>query len=132
MIDEPDETALIEQYGFDRARQIRRDSIWQNIKDFGRPKNYQHNVNVSYNLPVRYLPFFGDWVTAKAQYTGGYNWTAAALNVDSLGNLIQNNQNRSGNVDLNLEKLYDKVPYLGKINRGAKARPGRPSTPTVS
>ncbi|MCB9296154.1 MAG: cell surface protein SprA [Lewinellaceae bacterium] len=129
VIDEPDETALVEQFGIDRAREIRRDSIWENIKNFGRPKNYQHNLNVSYNLPVRYLPFFGDWVTAKVQYTGGYNWTAAALNVDSLGNLIQNNQNRSGNVDLNLEKLYDKVPYLGKINRGAsKARPGRPSS----
>ncbi|MCB0587055.1 MAG: cell surface protein SprA, partial [Phaeodactylibacter sp.] len=128
VIDEPDEAALVEQYGFDRAREIRRDSIWQNIKNFGRPKNYQHNVNVSYNLPVRYLPFFGDWVTAKANYTGGYNWTAAALNVDSLGNLIQNNQNRSGNVDLNFEKLYDKVSYLRKISRGNNARPGRKPT----
>lgn len=128
VIDEPDETALIEQYGFERARQIRRDSIWQNIKDFGRPKNYQHNVNLSYNLPVRYLPFFGDWVTAKANYTGGYNWTAAALNVDSLGNLIQNNQNRSGDVDLNFEKLYDKMPYLRKISRGASPRQERPAT----
>ena len=127
VIDEPDELALIEEFGFDRAREIRRDSIWTNIKDFGRPKNYQHNFNVSYNLPVRYLPFFGDWVTTKVQYQGGYNWTAAALNVDSLGNLIQNNQNRSANVDFNLEKLYDKVPYLRKISRGANARPGRPS-----
>lgn len=129
VIDEPDETALIEQFGFDRAREIRRDSIWENIKNFGRPKNYQHNLNVSYNLPLRYLPFFGDWITAKAQYSGGYNWTAAALNVDSLGNLIQNNQNRSGNVDLNLEKLYDKVPYLQKINRGGNRNQGRRPTP---
>ncbi|MCB0555968.1 MAG: cell surface protein SprA, partial [Phaeodactylibacter sp.] len=43
VIDEPDELALVEEFGIDRARQIRRDSIWKNIVDFGRPKNYQHN-----------------------------------------------------------------------------------------
>jgi cell surface protein SprA len=125
VIDEPDETILLENFGFDEARRIRNDSIWENIKDFGRPKNYQHNLSLSYNLPIKYLPFFGDWVTAKAQYQAGYNWTAAALNVDSLGNIIQNNQNRSGNVDLNLEKLYDKVPYLRKINRGGSGGSNR-------
>ncbi len=125
VIDEPDELALVETYGIDRARQIRRDSIWKNIQDFGRPKNYQHNISLSYNLPIRHLPFFSDFVTAKVQYTGGYNWAAAALNVDSLGNVIQNNQNRTGNLDLNFEKLYDKVPYLRKINKGkTPARPG--------
>ncbi|HQU58385.1 MAG TPA: cell surface protein SprA, partial [Saprospiraceae bacterium] len=129
VIDEPDELALVEEFGIDRARQIRRDSIWKNIVDFGRPKNYQHNISVSYNLPVRYLPFLNDFVTAKVQYTGGYNWSAAALNVDSLGNVIQNNQNRTGNLDFNFEKLYDKVSYLRKINKPkAPARGGRPPT----
>ena len=127
VIDEPYETQLIEDFGFERARQIRRDSIWTNIQQFGRPKNYQHNLNVSYNLPLRHLPIVGDMITAKVQYTGGYNWAAAALNMDSLGNVIQNNQNRTGNVDLNFEKLYDKIGYLRKINRGkAAARPTRP------
>jgi cell surface protein SprA len=125
VIDEPDETELIEDFGFDQAQQIRRDSIWENIKNFGRPKNYQHNISVGYTLPLKYMPFLGDWVTAKVQYQAGYNWTAAALNVDSLGNIIQNNQNRTGNVDLNLEKLYDKVPYLRKINKGSGASNNR-------
>jgi cell surface protein SprA len=127
VIDEPYETQLIEDFGFERARQIRRDSIWNNIQQFGRPKNYQHNINASYNLPLRHLPIVGDMITAKVQYTGGYNWSAAALNMDSLGNVIQNNQNRTGNVDLNFEKLYDKIGYLRKINRGKQpARPTRP------
>jgi cell surface protein SprA len=127
VIDEPDEVELLELYGFDQARTIRRDSIWENVKDFGRPKNYQHNISLGYNLPIKYLPLFGDWVTAKVQYQAGYNWTAAALNVDSLGNVIQNNQNRSGNLDLNLEKLYNKVSYLKKIDRGgSKAKSRNP------
>jgi len=129
VIDEPDETQLIEDFGFEEAKRIRQDSIWENIKDLGRPKNYQHNLNLSYTLPIKYLPFFGDWVTAKAQYQAGYSWTAAALNMDSLGNVIQNNQTRSGNVDLNLEKLYDKVPYLRKINRGNSGGSNRRTAP---
>jgi cell surface protein SprA len=115
VIDEPFQAALVEQFGFDRARQIRRDSVWENIKDFGRPKNYQHNISVGYNLPVRHLPIIGEFVTAKVQYNGGYNWTAAALNLDSLGNVIQNNQSRSGDVDIDLEKLYSQWDYLNKI-----------------
>ena len=127
VIDEPDEAALLETFGFDEARQIRRDSIWTNIRDFGRPKNYQHNFSIGYTLPLKYLPFVGDWMSVKTQYQGGYSWTAASLNVDSLGHIIQNNQNRSANVDLNFEKLYDKVPYLRKINRGSSSAGRKPS-----
>lgn len=132
VIDEPDETFLVENFGFDRAREIRRDSVWTNIQQFGRPKNYQHNISVSYDLPIKNLPFFGNWVTAKVQYLGSYNWTAAALNVDSLGNVIQNTQNRTADLDFNFERLYDKVPYLSKINkpkRAAGRQPTRAPTP---
>jgi cell surface protein SprA len=124
VIDEPFQTALVEEFGFDRARQVRRDSVWENIKDFGRPKNYQHNISVGYNLPVRYLPIIGEFVTAKVQYNAGYNWTAAPLNLDSLGNVIQNNQSRSGDVDINLEKLYGQWDYLNKIQGRGGARGG--------
>jgi cell surface protein SprA len=123
VIDEPNQSPLVEQFGFDQARQIRRDSVWENIKDFGRPKNYQHNISVGYNLPIRHLPIIGEFVTSKVQYNAGYNWTAAALNLDSLGNVIQNNQSRSGDVDINLEKLYGQWDYLNKIQgRGGSRR----------
>jgi len=120
VIDEPNEAALVEQFGFDRAKEIRRDSVWENVKNFGRPKNYQHNISVGYNLPIRHLPILGEFITAKVQYNGGHTWTAAALNLDSLGNTIQNNQTRSGDLDIKLEKLYGQVDYLQKIDRGKK------------
>jgi cell surface protein SprA len=127
VIDEPDEIILLEQ-GNDESRRedIRNDSIWTNIRNLGRPKLYQHGVNVSYTLPLRYLPYM-DWVQVRGQYQGGYSWNAASLNVDSLGNIIQNNQNRQLSADLNFDKLYDEFAFLKKINR-----PGRPARPAAA
>lgn len=124
-IDEPDEIRMLEDPTIQDIQQYRRDSIWSNIKDLGRPKLYTHNVNASYNLPIRHLPYM-DWVQVRAQYNATYSWTAAALNVDSLGHTIQNTQKRQISADLNFEKFYDKIPFLKKINR--PARPSRGSS----
>ncbi len=123
VIDEPDENRILEDPTIPDAEAFRRDSIWQNIKRFGRTKNFQHSFNISYTAPTRFIPLM-DWVQVKGQYQGQYSWTAAALNVDSLGNVIQNAQTRQVNADLNFEGLYNKVPYLQKINgRGSNRRP---------
>lgn len=112
----------------------RRDSIWTNIRNLGRPKNYQHNASINWNVPLRFFPFM-DWMTVKASYTAGYIWTAQSLklqNLDAgdyqevvnsrhLGNVIQNNNIRQINGDFDLAKLYDKSKYLSKINK-----PGKP------
>ncbi|MBK7871162.1 MAG: cell surface protein SprA [Saprospiraceae bacterium] len=135
VIDEPDELWMLENVDRANIKQFRRDSIWNNIKDLGRMKNYRHNITVSYQLPIRLLPFM-DWVQARASYQADYSWTAAALNVDSLGNIIQNNQTRQISVDLNFANLYNKFDYLKKIDRPAPAttpgatrtRPGAPPT----
>lgn len=116
VIDEPDEIAIREDPTITDVNQFRRDSIWSNIKDLGRTKNYRHNLVLSYQLPIRYLPFM-DWVQARAGYRADYSWTAAALNVDSLGNLIQNSQERQFSVDLNFVNLYNKFDFLKKIDR---------------
>lgn len=129
VIDEPDEIVLLEQFDGETRRDIRNDSIWTNIRNLGRPKLYQHGVNVSYTLPLRYLPYM-DWVQVRGQYQGGYNWNAASLNVDSLGNIIQNNQTRQISADLNFDKLYDEFAFLKKINR--PARPTRPGAPAAA
>lgn len=123
VIDEPQEIDLIEDPTVTNIKKVRRDSIWTNIKQLGRTKNYGHNISLSYNLPLRYLPFM-DWVQVRANYQADYSWTAASLNVDSLGNFIQNSQNRQVNVDLSFDKLYDEVEFLKKINRGKRPQRG--------
>ncbi|MCH2081645.1 MAG: cell surface protein SprA [Saprospiraceae bacterium] len=122
VIDEPDEVKMLEDPTITNIEQFRSDSIWTNIRNLGRTKNYRHNINVSYNVPLKNIPFIGELMTLKAQYQGSYNWTAAALNTDSLGNIIQNSQNRQVNLDLNFEKLYNSIPYIKDINRGGKKR----------
>jgi len=117
VIDEPNEITLIEnQPLIGDINKFRRDSIWNNIRQLGRPKLYRHNINVTYTLPIRHLPFM-DWVQVRAQYQAEYSWNAAALNVDSLGNVIQNSQNRQIGADLNFDKLYGQFAYLRAIEK---------------
>ncbi|MEZ4964726.1 MAG: cell surface protein SprA [Saprospiraceae bacterium] len=115
------------------SKQERRDSIWSNIKKLGRPKNYVHNASLNWTLPMKLIPYM-DWITVKASYSAGYTWTAQSLklqNMDagtfqnevnsrSLGNVVQNNNVRQINGDLDFSKLYDKSKYLSKINKPAK------------
>lgn len=112
------------------TEQERKDFVVENIRDFGRPKNFQHNFNVNYNVPTKLIPIL-DWINVKAQYSGNYAWNAASLNAVHLGNIIQNQQNRSLTGDLNFEKLYNKSKYLKQINspkRGGKKTTKKPSS----
>ncbi|MFK7932233.1 MAG: cell surface protein SprA, partial [Saprospiraceae bacterium] len=113
VIDEPEEVDF--ETGEIVDPEFRKEVILDNIRDFGRPKNYQHQLSLNYTLPFKYFPFL-DWINVKAQYSGNYNWAAASLNTVGLGNVIQNQQTRSINGDLNFEKLYGYSKYLKKIN----------------
>lgn len=135
VIDEPDETQMLERsllpptdpnYIADIG-QYRRDSIWQSLRDFGRTKSYQHNLSLTYNVPLKNFPFL-DWVNVKASYRANYGWDAAsqAPNARSLGNIIRNGQNRQVNADLDFEKLYNYSNYLRSIN--TKRRPATSNT----
>lgn len=100
-----------------------RDYRRENLKSGGRNKAYQHNLDVAYTLPFSLIKPLS-WITAKAQYQGGYTWAVAPLNLADVGNTIQNNQNRSLNTTFNFEKLYDNIGYLKKV-QGKKTRSRR-------
>ncbi len=105
--------------------------MWDNFWDYGRTKNYQQSVNASYTVPTKLIPLL-DWTTLRANYTGGYTWSAAAKNREFireslpeqkyLANIIQNNQSRQVNADLDFAKLYNKSGYLKKINTKPKPK----------
>ena len=99
----------------------RKSYIRDNIRNFGRNKNYDHRVVVNYTLPIRYLPYM-DWISMKAQYSADYAWTRASINADSLGNVIQNNQARSFNATFSFDKLYKKSKYLKSLDQRAPRR----------
>ena len=109
----------------------KQDSILTNIRNFGRNKNYTHTFTASYTLPLKKIPAL-DWMNVKATYNANYGWSAAALNVDSLGNTILNGNARQLNADLNFEQLYNKSKYLKKINSGSKKRPTNRRRPSLT
>ncbi|MCC6722943.1 MAG: cell surface protein SprA [Saprospiraceae bacterium] len=104
-------------------KEYRRDSIMSNLKNFGRTKSYRHQYSVSYNVPLRTLPFM-DWTSVKLSYDADYSWDAASLasSAQAIGNVITNGQRRQAETDLDFEKLYNYSKYLKKIN--SKPKPG--------
>ena len=101
-----------------------KDSVWQSIKRFGTPLNYRQNFTASYQLPLNKLPIL-DWVSGDANYTATYNWVRGTVTeggVD-LGNTISNNRQLNINGSLNMETLYNHIPFLKKANERFKKSP---------
>ena len=108
-----------------------KDSVWQSIKHFGRPLDYRQTFTASYQVPLSKLPIF-DWLTSDASYTATYNWQRGTELEDgtSLGNTISNNRQLNINGNLNLETLYNHIPFLKATNdRFKKAIQKTPKTP---
>lgn len=118
-IDEPQGRLYKEDPDYEQKR----DTIWNNFKDFGRNTQYHHRWDVTYNLPINKIPIL-NWVTANARYSGTYDWTAGPITADTLklGNTLQNGNSISLNTQFNLLGLYNKVKYLDGINKKYRGR----------
>ena len=120
----------------------KKDYLWKNIKNFGRTKRYDQNVNLNYTLPTRNIPFM-DWVNVRATYGGTYGWEAFAYNPQNdeepeyrfqqIGNFINNKQSRQVSADLNFDNLYNYSKYLKKIQAQMvkKVKPKKGEAPSV-
>jgi len=105
-----------------------REIIFDNLKGFGRMKRFDQTVGANLRLPLDKFPIT-DWTNADVKYSVGYIWSSGSLDqIDTLGNRIENNRTMSATGKFDLVKLYNKVPYLKKINSPTKRRPAtRPS-----
>ena len=95
-----------------------KDSVWHSIKHLGRPLTYQQNFDASWKIPINKFPVF-DWVTTDVSYNATYNWTRGTELADgsTYGHTITNSRNITGNGRLNLETLYNHVPFLKAVNK---------------
>ncbi|HOP04312.1 MAG TPA: cell surface protein SprA [Tenuifilaceae bacterium] len=97
-----------------------RDSVWTNLKNMGRNTQYNHQFNLTYNIPINKIPFLS-WVSSSARYTGNYNWTAKTILPDTSsfdpGNKLQNSNTVQLTGQLNFTSLYNKSGYLKGINQ---------------
>lgn len=107
-----------------------KDSIWNSIKQLGRPLTYQQNFDFSWKLPLNKIPLF-DWITADASYNATYNWERGAELDDgsSTGNTINNSRSITANGRINLETLYNHVPFLKETNRKYSQTPKEKGEP---
>ena len=98
-----------------------KDSVKQSILNWGTPLDYQQQVSASYQLPLNKLPIF-DWLNTDVSYTSKYTWVRGTELEDgtSLGNTITTNRNFNINSALNLETLYNHIPFLKKANERFK------------
>lgn len=90
----------------------KRDSVWQNFLGLGRNIAYRHTLSANYTVPINKIPAL-NWVSLKTTYNTSYGWTAGSLGIaDTLGNTINNTQQRSLNGELNFRNLYNKSKFL--------------------
>ena len=103
-----------------------KDSVWQSIKHLGKPLDYNQTFSASYQLPLNLIPIL-DWLNADASYSASYHWARGSEEngVVKYGNTINNNRVINLNGTLNMEKLYNHVPFLKKANERFAKSPRR-------
>lgn len=120
-IDEPDGRINRDDNDYEQKR----DTILQNIKDFGRITHYDHKMSATYTVPINKLPGL-DWVNLSARYGATYQWDVSPRLADSiiLGNTIKNGNNKQLSNNLNFQSLYNKVKYLQQVNQRMQQKKG--------
>ncbi len=97
-----------------------KDTIRSQLSTLGKTMDYTHNYNLSYSLPLDKIPMT-DWITANIKYGGTYNWQRAPLGQTDFGNTIQNNRQINMTGQMNFTNLYNKVPFLKRVNTDGKS-----------
>jgi cell surface protein SprA len=104
-----------------------KDSVWNSIKDGGRTTHYQHDIRLTYSVPINKLPYM-EWTTANLNYSTTYDWNAAPIVTDpnlEVGNTIANSGTFNASGQLNFVTLYNKVPYFRKVSQPQARRPNQ-------
>ena len=99
--------------------------MWNNFLKGGRNVSYQQQATFSYVLPTSKLPLL-DWTTMRVGYIAKYGWLASSLDpvAKSLGNFLNNSQEKNATAELDFTRLYQKSRFLRALDWDApKAAP---------
>jgi cell surface protein SprA len=108
---------------------VKRTQIHDQLLDLGTKNTFTHNLNVTYTLPINKIPLL-DWVTATARYQTNYKWQASPISLqERLGNQIENANTIQLNGNVSLDKLYNKLPFLAKVNQSGGAQRSQRAAP---
>jgi len=102
-----------------------RDQVWNEIFSFGTMSNYNQVFSITWEVPLSKIPIL-DFIAISAGYQATYRWNASPVSIQpKFGNTIENANSKILNGGVNLLNLYNKVPYLKKINQGASTSGSR-------
>ncbi len=120
-IDEP--SGGVDRVRYGNQYEQWRDSVLVNLRNFGRTTNYNHFINITYNVPVNKLPLLS-WLNANARYSSDFTWLAGPLFPDTmninLGNTIKNRNDITLTATANLTTLYGKSAFLKNIENNTR------------
>jgi cell surface protein SprA len=89
--------------------QEKRDSIWSNIMNFGRPSHFHQSFNLSYKFDTQLIPLI-KWTSFNVRYTSDFDWQANSLamrnSTINLGNNLQNSNTLQANARFNFIQMY--------------------------
>ena len=112
-----------------RLDQNGRRHMWNKFFKGGRNLSYQQTTNVTYSLPTNKVPLL-DWTTLRVGYSATYGWTAASLLATTLGNTLQNTQQKNATGELDFTRLYSKWRWMRALDPpSSKAGAGRNAPP---
>jgi len=98
----------------------KRDSVWSNILDLGRPQRFSQSININYALPINKIPAF-NWLTAQTRYGADYKWEASPRSIqERMGNSIENSNTKQLNFSVAMTSLFNKIKYLENINKSSQ------------
>ncbi len=101
-----------------RAYEIWKDSVKKSIAELGTPLLYDQTFNVTYSLPLQYIPVL-DWMGGSISYNATYNWERGPFvgrNIKT-GNSIKNQRQMNLQGSMNFLSFYNKNRQLRRINQ---------------
>lgn len=113
----------------DDQYQAMKDSIWDEIMNFGTMNRFTQNMSLNYVVPINKIPLF-NWLTLNARYNSTFRWDASPRSIqDIMGNTIENSNTININGNARLTNLYSKVGFLRKFTQSSAG--GRNASPAA-
>jgi cell surface protein SprA len=101
---------------------LQRDSIRKDFWALGRMRDFNQIAVFNYTVPFAKVGFL-NWIQTQVKYGANYGWTQAPPAFSTFGNTISNSRDLNVNSQFNFVNLYNKIPFLKKINQGGSKKP---------
>lgn len=99
--------------------------VWNSILSMGTPWNYNQTFNGTYRAPFSKVPVL-DFLTGNVGYNSTYRWDrGATVEGVQTGNSIANQAAWTADGRLNLEGLWNKIPFIKDVNKRFANTPKR-------